>query len=37
MPSTEVDGARATIMALKALDSIRKNAPVDISPDDYGL
>ena len=37
MPSSEVDGARATIMALKALDSIRANAPVDVSSDEYGL
>ena len=32
-----VDGARATVCALKAYESIRKNAPVRISGADYGL
>ena len=36
-PCDEIDGARATCMALKAQESIRRNQPVDISGDDYFL
>ncbi len=32
-----VDGARATICALKAYDSIRQNRPMTINPAEYGL
>lgn len=32
-----IDGARATICALKAYDSIRSNQPVAIDPAEYGL
>jgi predicted dehydrogenase len=31
-----VDGARATVCALKAYESIRRNQPVSISPAEYG-
>lgn len=31
------DGARATVCALKAYDSIRSNKPISISKEDYGL
>ena len=30
------DGARATVCALKAYDSIRENRPVAIDPAEYG-
>jgi len=32
-----IDGARATVCALKAYESIRANQPVAISPKEYGL
>ncbi len=34
---TAVDGARATVCALKAYDSIRQNKPITIKPQEYGL
>lgn len=36
-PCDEIDGARGTCMALKALESIRRNAPVEISAEEYFL
>lgn len=36
-PCDEIDGARATCMALKALESIRRNEPVDIVGEEYFL
>lgn len=36
-PCDEIDGARATTMALKAYESIRQNAAIEIKPDDYFL
>ena len=36
-PSDEIDGARATCMALKAYESIRRNEPVEIKGEDYFL
>ena len=32
-----VEGARATVCALKAFESIERNAPVPIHPEEYGL
>ncbi|MHC4872430.1 MAG: Gfo/Idh/MocA family protein [Planctomycetota bacterium] len=34
---TYIDGARASVCALKAYDSIRENRPVEIKPEEYGL
>ncbi|MAE66088.1 MAG: hypothetical protein CMJ18_17595 [Phycisphaeraceae bacterium] len=36
-PCDEIDGARATCMGLKALESIRRNAPVDVREEEYFL
>ena len=36
-PCDEIAGARATCLALKAQESIRRNLPVDISGEDYWL
>jgi hypothetical protein len=34
-PIDEVAGARATVCALAALESIRRKSPVEIQPADY--